>query len=170
MLADFRAGDTIAATAFEIVVSLDCLRAEPISLRAALLRHAASRRQTRQTVQRSIGAGLSSTRAPPASITASSRTMSPPPQESGPDQARHERKRGNFLEASVAIRRRARNISRIKVRAGGFAEGLRLARHRRRRLSAAELFGDGDATGGTCQPQECNQEPHNADNGWDYGI
>jgi hypothetical protein len=170
VLTDFRSGNTIAATAFEIVVSLHRLenRAGADQARYGLLTQPARNRLRKRATQRRRRLKLDAracreqNRIEPDHVVAAAGIRA--------DQPRHGFECGNFFEASVAVCRRACNIRGVKFRTGGLAEGLGLARRRRARCRQRNSFGNGNATAGTCQPQEHNQEAHDADFGQDYGI
>ena len=85
VLAELGADHAVAAAAFVII---DSSRSRAAAMPSLAARGAASSRSQAANAsaisQRNTGAGLTSTRASPASNTALSRTMSPPPQAPGP--------------------------------------------------------------------------------------
>src|SRR5262249_7611950 len=156
MLADFPVWHPIATAAFKIIESFDRLerRTNFSCARGRLVTQPAGDRFSKRTAQHrrwlefDTSATCKHDRIEPHHVDAAAGT--------GTDQPRHGFEGSNLREAPVTFGRRARYFSRIEIRAGSLAEGLRLAPGRRPWFRHWHIFGNDQATACTGQPHQGN--------------
>ena len=154
MLAELAAGHAIAAAAFVRVIGFDRTQDRTQLLYAGCRfvskltgdRFGKGTPQNRRRFEFDARAAGPGHGIQPNHILASARIRA--------DQPRHWLDRGDCPQALITVRRRARYVGGIEIRARGLTKCMGLHPHGWTRFWQRHVLGRGEAKAGTCQPQK----------------